>query len=53
MGAAGRVRAVRDFDWQHKVDKMIGIYRSVAENLDVPRKLKTTSISNATASETN
>jgi glycosyltransferase involved in cell wall biosynthesis len=53
MGAAGRERAVRNFDWQHKVDKMIGIYRSVAENLDVPHKLKTTSISNATASETN
>jgi glycosyltransferase involved in cell wall biosynthesis len=53
MGAAGRERAVRDFDWQNKVDKMIGIYRSVAENSGVPRKLKTTSISNATASETN
>ncbi len=53
MGAAGRERAVRDFDWQHKVDKMIGIYRSVAENLDLPHRLKTTSISNATASETN
>jgi glycosyltransferase involved in cell wall biosynthesis len=53
MGAAGRERAVRDFDWQHKVDKMIGMYRSVAENLDVPHRLKTTGISNATASETN
>jgi glycosyltransferase involved in cell wall biosynthesis len=53
MGAAGRERAVRDFDWQHKVDKMIGIYRSVAKNMDLPHRLKTTSISNATASETN
>jgi len=53
MGAAGRARAVRDFNWQHKVDKMIGIYRSVSENLDLPHRLKTTSISNATASETN
>jgi len=53
MGAAGRERAVRDFDWQHKVDKMISIYRSVTENSGVPHKLKTTSISNATASEIN
>jgi glycosyltransferase involved in cell wall biosynthesis len=53
MGTAGRERAIRDFDWQHKVDKMIGIYRSVAESLDVPHTLKSTSISNATASETN
>jgi glycosyltransferase involved in cell wall biosynthesis len=53
MGAAGRERVARDFDWQHKIDKMIGIYRSVAENLDVPHRLKSNSISNATASEAN
>ncbi len=53
LGVAGRERAIRDFDWQRKVDEMIGIYRSVTENLDVPHKLEITSISNATASETN
>ena len=31
MGAAGRERAIRDFDWQKKIDRVIGIFRSVAE----------------------
>jgi glycosyltransferase involved in cell wall biosynthesis len=26
MGAAGRERAVRDFDWQRRIDRIIGIY---------------------------
>jgi glycosyltransferase involved in cell wall biosynthesis len=26
MGAAGRERAVRDFDWQGRIDRIIGIY---------------------------
>ena len=26
MGAAGRERAVRDFDWQRRIDAMVGIY---------------------------
>lgn len=32
MGAAGRERAIQDFDWRRKVDRVIGIYRSVIEN---------------------
>jgi glycosyltransferase involved in cell wall biosynthesis len=53
MGAAGRERVVRDFDWQQKVDRMIGIYGSVAKNRDVFHKLESTTISNATTSEGN
>jgi glycosyltransferase involved in cell wall biosynthesis len=53
MGEAGRERALRDFDWQRKIDRVIAIYRSVAENLDVPQELKTTAVSPATASEHN
>jgi len=53
MGAAGRERATRDFDWQHKIDRMIGIFRSVAQNSNVPQELKTTSVSTGTASEPN
>ena len=26
MGTAGRERAVRDFDWQRRIDAMVGIY---------------------------
>jgi glycosyltransferase involved in cell wall biosynthesis len=29
MGAAGRKRAVRDFDWQTKIQQVISIYRSL------------------------
>jgi glycosyltransferase involved in cell wall biosynthesis len=39
MGVAGRERALRDFDWQRKIDTMIGIYRALAEKSDVPREL--------------
>jgi len=35
MGAAGRERAVRDFDWHRKIDKVIGIYRALAEKRSV------------------
>jgi glycosyltransferase involved in cell wall biosynthesis len=31
MGEAGRKRAVRDFDWQRRIDRMIGIYDSVVK----------------------
>ena len=53
MGAAGRERAVRDFDWQHKIDRVINIYRSVAESPAVPQELKTTAVSPAAASKSN
>jgi len=53
MGAAGRERAVRDFDWQHKIDRVINIYRSVTENAAVSQELKTTVVSTAAASKPN
>jgi glycosyltransferase involved in cell wall biosynthesis len=31
MGATGRERALRDFDWQRKIDQIIVIYRELAE----------------------
>ncbi len=31
MGDAGRARAVRDFDWQRKIDRIIQIYSALAE----------------------
>lgn len=53
MGEAGRERAVRDFDWQRKIDQVIRIYNALAEKLDVPRELKENRISPATVSEHN
>jgi glycosyltransferase involved in cell wall biosynthesis len=35
MGDAGRARAVRDFDWQRKIDQIIRIYRALVEKSDV------------------
>jgi len=49
MGAAGRERATNNFDWQQKIDRMIAIFRSVAESSDVPQELKTTAASAATS----
>jgi glycosyltransferase involved in cell wall biosynthesis len=31
MGIAGRARAIRDFDWQRKIEAMLRIYRSLLE----------------------
>jgi glycosyltransferase involved in cell wall biosynthesis len=31
LGRAGRERVVREFNWEHKVDEMLTIYRRVAE----------------------
>jgi glycosyltransferase involved in cell wall biosynthesis len=53
MGEAARERALRDFDWQRKIDLVIGIYRSVTENLDVRQELKVPAVSPATAPEPN
>ncbi len=53
MGAAGHERAIRDFDWQKKIDRMIGIFRSVAENSEVPQGLKATAVSSAATSQSN
>ena len=35
LGAAGRQRVVRDFDWEKKVDRILQIYESVAPELAV------------------
>jgi glycosyltransferase involved in cell wall biosynthesis len=51
MGVAGRERALRDFDWQRKIDTMIGIYRALAEKSDVPRELTAINGQSAVVSE--
>jgi glycosyltransferase involved in cell wall biosynthesis len=51
MGAAGRERAVRDFDWQRRIEKVIGIYQTLVEKSDVPRELNDTRVSPAAVSE--
>jgi glycosyltransferase involved in cell wall biosynthesis len=38
MGDAGRERAVRDFDWQRRIDRIIGIYRELADRSNVPHE---------------
>jgi glycosyltransferase involved in cell wall biosynthesis len=40
MGAAGRERAIRDFDWQRKIHKVIRIYRALVEKSDVSQTLE-------------
>ena len=40
MGEAGRARAIRDFDWQRKIDQMIRIYRALVEKSDVSQELE-------------
>ncbi|MGA2848357.1 MAG: glycosyltransferase family 4 protein [Terracidiphilus sp.] len=51
MGAAGHERALRDFDWQRRIDRMIGIYRALAEKSDVPRELTENPAPSVTVSE--
>ena len=38
MGDAGRARAVRDFDWQRKIDQIIQIYLALTEKSDVSQE---------------
>ena len=45
MGAAGRKRAVRDFDWQKKIQKVISIYRALEDRAEVPRELRESPVS--------
>jgi glycosyltransferase involved in cell wall biosynthesis len=45
MGAAGRERAVRDFDWQRRIDRVISIYRELAERSDTTGELAATHVS--------
>jgi glycosyltransferase involved in cell wall biosynthesis len=53
MGAAGRERAVRDFDWQRKIDQVIGIYRALAEKRNVPVEFNENLASSAAVSQHN
>jgi len=53
MGAAGRERAVRDFDWQRKIDKVIGIYRALAENRNVSLEFQDDMVSSPAVSRNN
>lgn len=53
MGAAGRQRVIHDFDWQHKIDKIIDIFRSVVQNSDISVGLKATAASPIPTSEPN
>ena len=50
MGAAGRGRALRDFDWQRKIDLVIQIYRALAENSDVYRGIEKDRVSTTAVS---
>lgn len=51
MGEAGRERAVRDFDWQRRIDRVIGIYDALVEKQDVPRELNENRVPPAAVSE--
>jgi glycosyltransferase involved in cell wall biosynthesis len=51
MGAAGRERAVRHFDWQKKIDQVILIYRSLAEKSGVNREFEYGRVSPSAVSE--
>ncbi len=47
MGAAGRERVVREFDWQKKIDRMIEIYTELAEQSVVSATSKDATMTNA------
>lgn len=53
MGAAGRERAVRNFDWQRKIDQVIEIYRSLAAKQDLPIEVNDELVSPAAVSQHN
>src|SRR5271170_3782993 len=40
MGAAGHKRAVRDFDWQKKIQQVISIYRGLEDRAEEHRKFE-------------
>jgi glycosyltransferase involved in cell wall biosynthesis len=50
MGDAGRQRAVRDFDWQRRIDRVIGIYGELTVKSD-SRKLYESRVSPAAVPE--
>jgi glycosyltransferase involved in cell wall biosynthesis len=51
MGAAGRKRAVRDFDWQKKIQQVISIYRTLLEKSDVFSAFEESPAPSATVSQ--
>ncbi|MGA7314603.1 MAG: glycosyltransferase family 4 protein [Silvibacterium sp.] len=44
MGAAGHKRAVRDFDWQKKIQQVISIYRALEDRAGAAREHKESSV---------
>jgi glycosyltransferase involved in cell wall biosynthesis len=53
MGAAGRERVVRDFDWQRKIDQVISIYSTLIERSNASCKNKIDPISSAPLTDQN
>ena len=51
MGATGRERAVRDLDWQKKIQQVISIYRSLPEKSDVSPEFEESPASAAAVSQ--
>jgi glycosyltransferase involved in cell wall biosynthesis len=51
MGIAGHERALRDFDWRRKIDRVIGIYRTVMEEPGVSLELEKGRPASGTVSE--
>lgn len=51
MGEAGRKRAIRDFDWERRIDRMIGIYDALVEKRGVPWELNQTRVPPTAVSE--
>jgi len=47
MGAAGRERALSDFDWQKKIEQVIHIYRTLVEKPDIFRRIEVCPVSPA------
>jgi glycosyltransferase involved in cell wall biosynthesis len=51
MGAAGRERAVRNFDWRQKIEEVIRIYHALAEGSDISQGFEERRVFPAAASE--
>jgi glycosyltransferase involved in cell wall biosynthesis len=51
LGTAGREKAIRNFNWERKIDEMIGIYRTVIDNSGVHHKAFENKLTSDTATE--
>jgi glycosyltransferase involved in cell wall biosynthesis len=51
MGKAGRKRAIRDFDWQRRIDRIIDIYCELVSRSEIPRELSESRTSPVAVSE--